>query len=327
VTVTDARAPLSWERQGLLLVPPEGHAHWATHAQAPTVLVVDDHCWRVYFSARDAANRGHLHYADVDPNDGFRLLHLEDRPLLELGSPGSFDAHGIGPSAALRVGSQVWLYYSGISARQDVPYEIAVGLAISDDGGRSFRRACAGPVMARGPYDPFFVSTPFVWQDGHAFRALYSSATRWLREDQRWECCYDLRYAESADGLHWTAHPHPALSLTEDEAGLVRPWVVPMRGGYRMWFSRRGGDRFRDRDGQGYRIQSAVSTDGRHWQRDPADIAWSPPPEAADWDAWMQAYPCVVPLGSDWVMLYNGNDFGRGGFGWARAARPAPELP
>ena len=34
-----------------------------------------------------------------------------------------------------------------------------------------------------------------------------------------WECCYDLRLAESRDGLDWTLRPDVAIGLSGDEAG------------------------------------------------------------------------------------------------------------
>jgi hypothetical protein len=315
---------IAWTRQGLVLAPRPGQAHWASHAQVPTVLEISERCWRVYFWARDAANRSQIFYADLDPGADFALLHLEDRPLLPPSAPGHFDANGTGGAAALRVGAQVWLYYSGFSLRADVPHQIAIGLAVSDDGGHSFRRAFDGPVIGIGPHDPYFVSTPCLWRDGDRFRALYSSVGRWARDESRWECFYDLHEAESADGVHWQGLPQPALALAEGEAGLARPWVLRDGTEYRMWFCHRGLQGFRAEGGQNYRLRSAWSADGRHWQRADGDLAWTNPPHAGDWDGWMQAYPCVVPRGDEWIMFYNGNDFGRGGFGWARAPRGGP---
>jgi hypothetical protein len=40
----------------------------------------------------------------------------------------------------------------------------------------------------------------------------------------------------------------------------------------------------------------------------------------------MQAYPCVGVSGEDLVMLYNGNGFGRDGFGYARLRGGARSL-
>jgi hypothetical protein len=48
-------------------------------------------------------------------------------------------------------------------------------------------------------------------------------------------------------------------------------------------------------------------------------VQFENPPVTGDFDSWMQAYACVVPHGEDLVMFYNGNDFGRAGFGWARS--------
>lgn len=312
-------ADRSWTRHGLLVAPPAGHARWSSHAQAPTALVLAPRLWRVYFAGRDAANRSRIFFADLDPEDGMRVLRVHDRPLLECGAPGSFDVHGMGPATALRVGAQVWLYYSGIAQRRDVPYQIAIGLALSDDGGETFRRAFEGPVLGASAHDPRFVSTPFVWRDGARWRAIFNSATQWLQHDGHWECLYDLREAESTDGIAWMAQPRSVLGLAQGEAGLARPWLLRSGTGWEMWFSHRGIERFRSAEGEAYRLQGAHSADGRHWQRAPGDIVWSAPPRPGDWDGWMQAYPCVVPHRDRLVMFYNGNDFGRGGFGWASA--------
>lgn len=308
-----------WTRRGLLVTPPAGHARWTSHAQAPTVLVLGPRLWRAYFAGRDADNCSRIFFADLDPEDDMRVVQLHDQPLLECGPPGSFDVHGMGPAAALRDGAGVRLYYSGIAQRRDVPCQIAIGLAQGDDGGASFERAASGPVIGTSALDPLFVSTPFVWRDGARWRAIYNSATRWVRHESQWECLYDLREAESADGIAWIPRPQPVLGLGPGEAGLARPWLLRSGAGYEMWFCRRGLRDFRRAGGETYRLQSARSADGRHWQRAAGDIAWAEPPQAGDWDGWMQAYPCVVPHREQLVMFYNGNDFGRGGFGWASA--------
>lgn len=319
MTATGAGPSELWERRGLLVAPPIAHARWTTHAQAPTVLPLAPDRWRVYFGGRDATNCSRIFCADLDPEADFRIIRLYDEAVIECGEPGAFDVHGMAPAAVLSVGAQVWLYYSGIAQRRDVPYQIAVGLAVSDDCGLRFRRACCGPVMAPGPHDPFFVSAPSVWRESGHFRAVYCSATQWRQHKGQWESFYHLRTAMSPDGVHWTLDAEPALDLADGEAGLGRPCVLPYPTGLRMWFSHRGVDRFRSRDGDAYRLQHAASTAGGRWQRDASDLAWSPPPVPADWDAWMQAYPCVLPWRDGLVMFYNGNDFGRGGFGWAFA--------
>ena len=62
------------------------------------------------------------------------------------------------------------------------------------------------------------------------------------------------------------------------------------------------------------RISVPRSHPGR---RRPGALALSPPPAAGDWDGEMQAYPQIVEDGGRTLVLYNGNGFGRDGFGAA----------
>ena len=94
----------------------------------------------------------------------------------------------------------------------------------------------------------------------------------------------------------------PFVDATEYAMG--RPHVVKDGGVYRMWFCVRG-----DR----YRIAYAESDDGLGFRRCDETT-----PVADEWDSEMQAYPMVLPDGARWLMFYNGNGFGRSGFGFAR---------
>ena len=73
-----------------------------------------------------------------------------------------------------------------------------------------------------------------------------------------------------------------------------------------MWFSCRG---------HRYRIEYAESQDGLTWTRlnDRGGLA----PSESGWDAEMVAYGYVFDWGGCRYMLYNGNQYGRTGFGLA----------
>ena len=64
-----------------------------------------------------------------------------------------------------------------------------------------------------------------------------------------------------------------------------------------------------------YRIGWAFSADGLQWQRDDG-IGIEPTP--GEWDGEMTCYPCVFEWDGEIWMLYNGNGYGRTGFGLAR---------
>ena len=119
-----------------------------------------------------------------------------------------------------------------------------------------------------------------------------------------------LNHATSVDGHEWTR-----LGLAVPyERGVAqafsRPTVVIDPNGYHMWFSYRSG-----KPGQKYRIGHAYSTSGENWELRLADgdidIAES------GWDSEMIEYPFVFDHKGQRFMLYNGNGYGRTGFGLA----------
>ncbi len=80
-------------------------------------------------------------------------------------------------------------------------------------------------------------------------------------------------------------------------------------GAYEMWFSYRSGS------GEKYRIGHAVSQDGRSWALSLEDAGIDV--SADGWDSEMIEYPFVFDHGGQRYMLYNGNGFGKSGFGLA----------
>jgi hypothetical protein len=73
---------------------------------------------------------------------------------------------------------------------------------------------------------------------------------------------------------------------------------------------------FRDEKGKGYRLGYAYSDDLTHWTRD--DEHAGTELSAEGWDAEMMCYPNVFEHNNTIYLLYNGNNFGRNGFGIAK---------
>lgn len=303
-----------WERQGLL-VRVQAEQGWTSHAQGPTVLELAPRLWRIYFAGRDASNRATVRAVDVDPGDGMRVVARHLSPLLSPGEVGCFDSMGLGPSCALRIDGRVHLYYTGVYVRQDVRFQLSVGLAIGDDG-LTFRRASAGPVWAAGLDDPYFVSTPCIRPDAGGYRMWYVSGTGWIYGAGGVEPTYALRTCWSPDGLTWGPRSRLALQPTGTATALGRPWVTAEADGLRLWFCQRGDD-FRHAGSEAYRIASLPLDSTGAAKGTPIPVAFSPPPHPGEFDDWMQAYCCVMPWQGGHVMFYNGNGFGEAGFGWA----------
>ena len=84
---------------------------------------------------------------------------------------------------------------------------------------------------------------------------------------------------------------------------------------YRMWYSRRDLLNFRTDAKQGYRGGYAESEDGITWER--RDNEFGLEPSSSGWDSETIAYPYCLRIDDRLLMFYNGNGFGRSGFGYA----------
>ena len=127
---------------------------------------------------------------------------------------------------------------------------------------------------------------------------------------------YKLRMAYSRDGINWVRQGkniiNDVLGENECQAG---PDVFFKDGKYHMYFVYREGLDFRGKKGRGYKIGYAYSTQGVVWTRDDSKAGIDYSDEG--WDSEMHHYPHIFQLNNKWYMLYNGNEFGKYGFGLA----------
>lgn len=307
-----------WRKHGKIFEP-RGDRWWSrTHAQCPVAELRprERQVW-VYYSTRDAEGRSRPGRLVLDAEDPTQVLDVRDEPLLDLGPPGSFDEFGVMPSSVVRVGERVYLYYTGWTLLRSVPFHNSVGLAISEDGGASFRRFSEGPLWDRSPSEPYFSGTPHVRRlADDTWVCWYLSCVGWLEVEGRFEPRYHLKVATSADGQAWDRRGAVAVDLESDEeGGLSSPTVLVKDGQFQMWFSRRKVRGYRTDPEASYRMGYAESGDGFTWRRQPEPGGLLASEDG--WDAEMLVYPSVVEgPGRTW-MFYNGNGFGRSGIGVA----------
>jgi len=305
-----------WEKLGLIFTPDTQHAWSQTHAQVPTVDVLSDKVWRIYYCARDASNQSRISYFDVEAGNPMHELYRHKAPILQLGKLGTFDDAGMMPSSIVSVDGIKYLYYTGWNVRKSVPYQNTIGLAISRDGGKTYERAGEGPVLGLSLKEPYFIGTATVLHENGLWRNWYAACTGWEMINGKAEPRYHLKYAESKDGIEWRRDGNVAIDYKDtNEGGLVRAAVVRESGRYRMWYARRDTLGYRNVLQHSYRIGYAESPDGIRWKRldEQAGIDVS----NTGWDSEMIAYPNVVKTNSTSFLFYNGNGFGQSGIGLA----------
>jgi predicted GH43/DUF377 family glycosyl hydrolase len=312
-----------WTKLGRVFDPallPDPPAWMREFAQAPATLVMSD-VVRVYFSCRPAPDSNgqyvsHAAYVDLRRANLFDHVRVSPQPVLGLGGLGTFDEFGTYPMSVVRNGDEVWAYYGGWTRCVAVPFDVAVGRAVSRDGGETFEKQGRGPVLGPTLDEPFVISGPKIRRFGDRWILFYIAGVKWLAGSGRAEPVYRIRMATSEDGIQWQRHGRelipPRLEADECQAS---PDVFMANGAYHMFFCYRYSLDYRNRD-RGYRIGYARSLDLVNWERD--DAAAGIEVSADGWDAEMISYPHVFALDGITYMLYLGNQVGRTGFGLAR---------
>ena len=300
-----------WERKGRIFPVAEAPATppWmGSYAALPYAIPMGERRARVYFSGRDPQGRSQIGACSLDL-DSLRVEpgSVTAEPLVTSGPLGSFDDSGCSVACVVLSGERLLLYYTGWTLGRSAPFHLAVGLAVSEDGGRTFSKASPAPILGRHAVDPLLCASPSVLVEEGRWRMWYVSALRWEPRPEGPRHHYLIKYAESEDGVDWRREGRVAVDFASpDEHAMGRPHVLREGDRYRMWFCARG---------ESYRLACAESCDGLTWQRlaTPEGIADG----AEEWDRDMQAYPMVLRDRGRLVMLYNGNGYGATGFGAA----------
>lgn len=319
---------MKWKKLGKIFDPSQYKLpnNCVLFAQSPQALVFDDFV-RIYFSTRAVDNRNgkylsHIAYVDMMKNMR-DVIRVSDKPVLPLGGLGCFDEHGIFPMNLLRHGDAIYGYTCGWNRRISVSVDTAIGLAISRDGGLTFQRIGDGPVLAASLHEPCLVGDGFVKFIGSMFHMWYIYGTGWRKfsSDAPPDRTYKIGHAVSSNGIIWVKEE--AKQIIDDRLGAdesqALPTVIEIDGHYHMFFCYRHSFDFRKNRYRGYRIGHAWSDDLANWTRDDENPLLDVTP--GDWDSDMVCYPHAFWCSDKVWLLYNGNEFGRYGFGLAELER------
>jgi hypothetical protein len=253
-----------------------------------------------------------FHAASIDlalDGDRFEVQGVPRGPLLTPGERGCFDADGVTVSSVIAHDGRLYAFYLGWTVLTHVPFTNFIGLAVSDDGGKSFQRHGNVPVVGRSAENPLTVGYPLVLRDGSGWRMWFGSHVHW--GERGVEMLHVIKQARSADLVNWTPSGAVAVDVAgpsdPSEFAISRPSVLREQDdSLSMWYARRRPH---------YELGFARSSDGIRWERRDQDLHFVGTPEA--WEDKERTYPFVFDHGGRRYMLYNGNGYGREGFGIA----------
>lgn len=300
--------PFPWKKIGRVFEPADTEF---SHGSLPCAVHYKNDLFVVAFTRRDSKQRSHIFLSYAQVGDGKMTLVGEPKLALRYGPPGTFDCDGVISVCFVEHQGRIYLYYVGWQNLPNTLWICDTGRAILDPQELTLAREFSGPVLGRDKDNPLFAAATAFHVSGDRWRTWYNSGVRWERTAQGWRHYYGIHYAESQDGIDWVCRPGMCIPFADEyEYAFGRPSVYYSDGIYFMWFAHRA-----TKDIDTYRIGFASSSDGFTWLRNDAISGIDVSPEG--WDSEMICYPYIFEHQSLMYMLYNGNGYGKTGFGLA----------
>jgi hypothetical protein len=298
----------TWQKLGLLYCP-EGtrHAKLLSHAANPLPVHIEGDIYRVYFSGRDSNNRSSVGAVDIDIISR-KVIKEHHSPFFTHGPKDSFFSDGVSIGNCYEANGKRFMLFMGWQTPENGHWRGDIGrLIVNND--LTLELESEDPFISANQTDPISLSYPWVIKNAEDdFEMWYGSTKTWDAGNN--EMLHVINHATSSDGHIW------------DRKGLAIPYELGVAQAFsrptvangsskkrEMWFSYRSGT------GEKYRIGYAVSPTGNVWELALNEGGIDVSDEG--WDSDMIEYPFVFDHKDQRYMLYNGNGYGKTGFGLA----------
>ncbi len=298
-----------WQKLGVLYSPSgtKRHSKLVSHAANPLPVLLQEDVYRVFYSGRDAHNRSSVGAVDIDIVKP-KVIREHSYPFFEHGPEGSFYVDGVSIGNCYDVDGVQYMLFMGWQSPKGEHWRGDIGrLIVKPDLTLELDREV--PFMGSDFVDLISLSYPWVMRNAMGgYSMWYGSTISW--DAGNGEMLHVINYASSEDGHNWNREGVAVPYELGRAQAFSRPTVVGnMELGYEMWFSYRSGS------GEKYRIGYTVSKDGKKWDLSLETVGIDV--SAEGWDSEMIEYPFVFDHKGQRYMLYNGNGFGKTGFGLA----------
>lgn len=294
-----------WEKLGLLYSTKSNNFWKISHAALPSAIHLRDDVFRIFYSARDKENRSHGTYVDIDIISK-EVIKDPDLSIIQPGEIGLFHDSGVSLSCFLKENNL--FYLMGWSLQKNVPYSNHIGAAVFQ--GEQLKLISNLPILNKCENELYSFGYPWVVYHEKKYQMWYDTVLEWKENSTKQYIC-SLRYAESFDGINWNKKDIDCIPLLPNERCIARPCVLIEENIYKMWYS--------IFDNTGYKMGYAESNDGITWRRRDDEVGLFV--SDSGWDSEMVEYPFVFNHNDNKYMLYNGNGYGKTGFGLARLVK------
>ncbi|WP_392891449.1 hypothetical protein ACF6ZU_08260 [Pseudomonas migulae] len=297
-----------WQKLGLLYCPGSENRHpkLLTHAANPLPIHMVGDVYRIFYCGRDNENRSSVGAVDIDIVK-HEVVEEHYAPFFVHGPAGSFHADGVSIGNCYKSAGLTFMTFMGWQSPRQGHWRGDIGRIEVRD--LTLVSGTEQLLMGMDQEDPISLAYPWVApRECGGFEMWYPSVVSW--EAGNGEMLAVVKHATSIDGKSWSRHGSVVPYALGTAQAFSRPSVLDLgRSGLHMWFSYRAGT------GQSYRIGHAVGSADGQWElaldRLSIDVS------EAGWDSEMVEYPFVFEHGEQIYMLYNGNGYGKTGFGLA----------
>lgn len=295
---------MKWKKFGQLYFCSPIDDYLKTHASNPLPVILKDDVYRVFFSGRDKDNKSSIGYVDIDILTQ-KVIKSCHSVIFKHGGSNSFYSHGVSIGNLYSVGKKEYIQFMAWKISKNNHWRGDIGRLRVENKSELYIDP-ETVFIGTDEEDQISLSYSWVMFDEGVYKMWYGSTISWGSSNG--EMIHVIKYAVSPDGKIWEKKGVAIPFEVGVAQAFSRPTVVRDKDGYHMWFSYRSGD------GTKYRIGYAFSLNGIDWKRkndSGIDISES------GWDSEMICYPFVFDHKGKRYMLYNGNDYGKTGFGLA----------
>jgi hypothetical protein len=296
---------MNWEKKGQIFKVDNSNEYLLSHASNPLPVHLHNDIFRIFYSGRNADNKSSVGYVDIDIVN-LNIINYPTKPVITFGNEISFYSHGISIGNLYEAKGKSYILFMGWQVEKGQHWRGDVGrIELVDKDKMNVIPAL--PFMTIDEEDTVSLSYPWVMFHEGIYKMWYGSTISWSSENG--EMIHVIKYATSADGEIWTKHGIAIPYELGVAQAFSKPCVIVNDSGYHMWYSYRSGT------GEKYRIGYAFSKNGILWERKHNEVGISVSENG--WDSEMVCYPYVFNHSNKMYMLYNGNSYGKEGFGLA----------
>lgn len=262
--------------------------------------------FRIYFNSRNSENRSSIGAVDIDIVT-MQIVKEVLPPVFEYGPQGSYFEYGVSIGNLYVVDDITYMSFMGWQFPEIGHWFGEVGrLRVNQDFSLSLDSI--EPMLGLDEVDNLSISYPWIEKIGSSYHMWYGSTSTWDAGNN--EMLHTFKHATSNDGLNWLKKGDSIPYELGHAQAFSRPTVlVKNDGSLTMWFSyRSGGDAL-------YRIGESKLDNNGVWSK----VVPAPGLTVSEegWDSEMVEYPYVFSHLDKIYMLYNGNGYGKSGFGLA----------